>query len=237
MSTFANVPVQTDALVNSLRTAMATTGSGGGGGGGGGGMPFLSIDRDTGAVTFGKDKTPVPLKQRWTVPLASLQHGFKVWENGRVTEERMVSMLTAPSLPTPETPYVDFGQNGPRKCTQLDLCSVDEVGLGIRFSSLSVSNDNRIHTLLGEIVTQISAKGPEFPNPVIKIRPGNYLWNGKTVWHFDYELVDWLANDGKTLQSQAMLQVTANGSDGNDNDDADEMPWDEFEEGDGDQAA
>jgi hypothetical protein len=130
-------------------------------------------------------------------------------------------------------PYVGFGQNGPRKATQIDLCSVDEKGLILRFSSLNVSNDNRINGLLGDMVTQISTKGPQFPNPVILVKPGNYVWNGKTVWHFDYEIVDWMANDGVSLQSQAVPLVAAgggngSGDDGGDDVDADdEGSWDE----------
>ncbi len=86
---------------------------------------------------------------------------------------------------------------------------------------MGVSHDNRIHALLGDIVAQVTANGPQFCNPVILIRPGHYAWNGKTIWHFDYELVDWIAGDGVTLKSSVVGKVAARG-----------LPWDTGDAGD-----
>jgi hypothetical protein len=202
--------VKPDALVQNIKAAMVTTGSGGGGGD----FKFLKIDHVTGACSFGRDQAPVPLTHKWAIPISSLQHGFKVWEGGKVTHEVMVPMASQPAAPEPPQPYVGFGENGPRKVTQLNLHSLNELGLASTFSSMGVSHDNRIKSLLGDIVEQISARGPQFCNPVIYIRPGNYPWNGKTIWHFDYELNDWIANDGVTLQSVTVVEDPA------------DLPWD-----------
>ncbi len=212
---YSNLPASATALVNNFKAAMATTGTPGGGDG----FAFMRIDHQTGAMTFGKDGAPVPLGHRWAVPIASIEHGFKIWSGGKVTEEVMVPMAQQPAAPTPGEPFVGFGADGPRRVTQLNLHSLEEQGLALTFSSMGVSHDNRIRSLLGDIVDQIAAHGPKYPNPVIRLKPGNYTWQGKSIFHFDYELTDWISNDGVSLQSAAPAEDAEPAS-------PDDLPWD-----------
>jgi hypothetical protein len=212
----SKLPASPDLITDNLNAALATLGSSGGGGGGG--SQFMRIDYETGAVTYGRDNTPVPLKYRWAAPIAGLMHGYKVWEGSRVVEQVMRSMITQPALPMPATPYVGFGQSGPRKCTELQLCALDEPGFTLIFSVLNVSNENEVRALVGEIVAHVSTTGMKHPNPVILIKPRNYQWNGKTIWCFGFEIVDWAANDGVSLMSKAPTQLEGP---------AEPAPWDE----------
>ena len=173
MQKYSSLPASPDALVQNLKGAMVTTGSGGGGDGSG--FPFMRIDHRTRRLHIRcKDAEPVPLDHRWAIPVASFAHGFKVWAGGKVIEEKLVAMAAQPAPPEPAIPFVGFGQDGPRKVTQFNLHSLNELGLAMTFSSMGVSHDNRTRNLLGDIVEQVSTNGPRFSNPLIFIRPSHY---------------------------------------------------------------
>jgi hypothetical protein len=184
--------------MQNLRIAMGVTGAGAGVDG----FQFLTLDHQTGVCSIGPERKPMP-QHRWAVPVATMLHGYKRWRAGKVIETVLVPMATHPNPPTPPEPFVGFGEDGPRKVTQLNLHSLDEQGLALTFSSMGVSHDNRIRHLLGAIVEQIAANGPKFCNPVILLEPGSYPWHGKVIWHFDFRLLDWATSDGRSLQSAA----------------------------------
>jgi hypothetical protein len=210
-----NLPATPDQLAQNLEAALTTIGSGGGSGMAG--VQFMKIDHRTGAVTCGRDSIPVPLQHRYAVPVALIRHGFKVWESGLVTAQVMEPIAAHPALPMPKTPYVVFGQNGPRKAMELILLSLDEPGFNLSYGVLNVSSENEVNRLVADALGQIRAGHAAYANPVIKIRPQlcNYRKFGTSGWAFGHELVDFISNDGATLWSKVKMV-----------EDPGELPWD-----------
>ena len=108
----------------------------------------MRIDFDTGACTCGRDRTPVPLRHRYAAPISLIRHGFKVWEGGVVTAEVMEPIASCPVLPVPKTPYVPFGQNGPRKAMEVIFLDLDEPGFNLCYGILAISAENAVKRML-----------------------------------------------------------------------------------------
>jgi hypothetical protein len=211
-----SLPAAPDQVLRNLETALATIGSGGGAGGLPG-VQYSKVDSKTGAFVYGRDNTPVPLKQRFAVPPALIRGGFKVWEGGVVVAQVMEPIVSNP-LPVPKGGrYVAFGENGPRKAIEAIMLGFDEPGFNLAFSALSISNENGVARVVADAAAQIRAGHKDYSTPLIQVVPQlcNYRRFGTTGWAFGHKLIDYVSTDGTTLWSK-VKQVADPG----------DLPWD-----------
>jgi len=178
----SNLPstATSDAILKNLAVARITTGSGGGGGDG---RRFMRVCHKTGAITHGKEDLPVP-DHRYAVKFAEMLHGYTEWRGGTVTSKVLKPMALSP-LPMPASPYVGFGEDGPRKTIELNLYSVDEPGFVLI----------------------------EHCNPIIEQNSDSYVSRatGQRTYTWAYKIVDW-ASDTGVLQSQARIAGNGGGN-------------------------
>lgn len=212
------------AVLENLRAARQEVGSGSGSG-----DTFLKIDDKTGALTFGQESNPVPAGMRWAVALQSFQHGYIDMQDGKPKERNVIPMMQgARPMPKggsttreidPQTKqlsgkvrtlapgeYGTYEGGGPRDTTEIVLTSLDEPGFNLTFTSWGKSSANRVGTLLEKAIVHCESPDGDagFIHPVILVKSSKY--HNKTfrrdVHHFDFDLIDWLHADGKTLLSQ-----------------------------------
>ena len=196
------MPANTANAVANMRAATHSTGAGGTG------DTYLVINKDTGNITFGPENVPLAEDRRtFVVPMQSFLHGYIVNVGGKPAERHLVQMSAQPNRPVPPGGYVAYPQDGPRNATEITLCSTIEKGFNVTFTSWSVSHDNRIRRLLENLLAQSETPAGQqgFLHPVIKLKAGSYhsAKKGGMLYHFDYELVDWLHNDGLTFLSKS----------------------------------
>jgi hypothetical protein len=210
----STLPVSPDQFAANMESALTTIGSGLNSGMAG--VQYMKVGHLNGAVVYGRDDTPVPLAHRFATPLSLMRWGFKVWEGKSVVAQVMEPIGMGP-IPMPKTPYVAFGQNGPRKAVEVILLDLDEPGFNLSFGALSVSNENAVGRLVTDGVGQIRAGHADYANPVIHIVPQlcTYSRFGTTGWAFGHKLLDFVSNDGRTLWSKVKMV-----------EDPAELPWD-----------
>jgi hypothetical protein len=221
--------------VENLRSAAAQVGSGTGTG-----ETYLKVDDRSGRMTFGQEQSPFPPNHRMVVGLHTFTHGYLVMAGTKVVERHLVPMVSQPNRPVASVYATKFGQDGAKDVTEITLNSIDEPGFSLVFTAWSVSSANRVRNLLEQAV--VHAETPEgaggFVHPVIVPKSGHYPLKGFTnqetgevvpardVHHFDFDIVDWLHTDGKTLLSQHGGAIEApNGEE--------RAPWDDGEDEDG----
>lgn len=190
----------TRTVVGNLRQARSDVGSGGGTG-----ETYLKVDDRGGAMTFGQEANPLPPNQRFVVGLHAFSHGYIDMRDGQVVERNVVPMAQQAQRPVPPNGYGTYEQGGARDVTEVQLNSVDEPGFNLVYTAWGVSSANRIRNLLDAAILHAESPDGEagFVHPVIVPKSSKY-YNKKfkrDVWHFDYDVVDWLHNDGKTLLS------------------------------------
>lgn len=168
---------------------------------------FLRVDKHTGKISFGVEESPLPPGHRFAVGLHEITHGYLVsTAEKKVVERHMVPMAQGGARPTPPGgQYGTFERGGPRDAVEIGLSSIDEPGFKLTFTAWGPSNANRIGALLDKAITHLgSADGQAgFVHPVVVVKSGSYLHKTYgTVHHIDFDLVDWLNLDGKTLLSE-----------------------------------
>lgn len=224
-----------EAALANLETAMQNVGSGAGTG-----ETFLKIDDRTGAMTYGQERIPFPDGHRMVVGLHGFRHGYIDMQGGQVVDRAVVPMVSQPTRPVPPgCRYGSYSKGGPRNVTEIELNSIDEPGFRLVFTAWGTSSANCIRNLLGEALQH--ARSPDgqagFKHPVIVPRAGKYPLKGRPpskefpegiaardIWHFDYEIVDWLHVDGSTLLSTgARPAVEGNGAE-------EPAPWEDAED-------
>lgn len=203
--------------IGNLRAARSEVGSGEGTG-----DTFLKINDDNGAITFGQSQNPLPPDHKFVVGLHNFLHGYIDMRDGKVADRKVVSMAQQPQRPVPAGEYGTFEKGGPRDVTELVLNSIDEPGFKLTFTAWGVSSANRIRNLLDTAI--LHTESPEgaggYIHPVVIVKAGKY-YNKKfkrDVWHFDYDVVDWLHTDGTTLLSVGGEAIEAPAND-------DAPPW------------
>lgn len=210
-------------LAANLQAARQDVGSGPGTG-----DTFLKVDDKTGAITFGQEDSPLPEGHRFAVGLHEINHGYVVSTPppAKVVERHLVPMAQGGTRPTPPGgQYGTYEQGGARDVVEVGLSSIDEPGFKLTFTAWGASSANRIGNLLDKAITHLgSADGQSgFVHPVVVIKSGSYhnkKW-AKTIHHIDFDVVDWLNVDGKTLLSERAEAAIGN--------DAGEerAPWDD----------
>ena len=207
-----------------------------GGGGGGGGL-FLSINRTTGELTFGNERTPLPADRcRFVVPRDSILHGYIVHENNKPRNRVLVPMVRQSVPPNPPGGFAEYPNDGARTAKELTLFSVDEPGFALTFTSWAVSHDDQIDRLRQNIITQMKTtkEGTEgFVNPIIRLKAGFYTNKHGTIYHFDYDILGWLHLDGRQVYwtsdgpppvlKEAQVQDDGEEADWDDGEDDEEM--------------
>ena len=210
---------QTAQAVANLRQAASSIGSGGSSG-----ETYLKVDDRSGALTFGQERTPFPPNHRCVVSLQSFCHGYIEMQGGKPNraQSRMVPMVSQSQRPTPAGPYATGMGDGPKDTTELTLNSLDEPGFNVVFTAWSKSSSNRVRNLLEKAIVQMDTPGGQagFINPVIIPKSGHY-WQkaftdpltgqavpARNVHHFDFEIIDWMHNDGQTLLSSRGGAIT-----------------------------
>ena len=224
-----------------LRAAGTQIGSGGGGGG----ETYLKIHNKTGEITFGSSQTPLPEdRRRFVVPVPLFLYGYTIQKDGKPIERHLVSMASDPRMPTPPGgKYTKYPDDGPRKTVEITLSSLDEPGFNLVFTSWSISHENRLSNLWENIASQKDGKAGKagFLHPVILLKSSCYKNDFGTTFHFDYEILDWLHNDGNTFLSKVDLVTfkgplpDSAGSLGDGEGDDDDTPWDDGDDDDEDE--
>ncbi len=209
-------------VLDNLRAARQEVGSGAGSG-----ETLVKINDHTGEVTFGAERNPWPEGMRWAVALESFRYGYIDWQDGKPVERNVIRMMEgAKPLPKggsttkdidPATgrvlatrslgpgEYGSYGGGGPQDVCEIVLTSLDEPGFHVTLPA-SKSSANRVGNLLENAIVHCeSAQGRAgFVHPVINFKVSKY-YNTKykrDVYHFDYDLVDWLHTDGERLLSK-----------------------------------
>ena len=190
----------TKTVVGNLKQARSDVGSGGGTG-----ETYLKIDDRGGALTFGQEQNPLPPGGRFVVGLHAFAHGYIDMRDGQVSERRVVPMAQQSARPVPPNGYGTYEQGGPRDVTEIQLNSIEEPGFNLVYTAWGVSSANRIRNLLDAAIVHCESPDGEagFVHPVIIPKSGKYYSKKfkRDVWHFDFDVVDWLHNDGATLLS------------------------------------
>lgn len=234
---------ETGTALANLRAARTGIGAGAGTG-----ATFVKVNKDTGEITYGQEKVPLPADHRFVISLNGFRHGYIDMQQGKTIDRNMVPM-TSGARPVPpggsQTKIIDqqtkkilgvktleageygtFEGGGPRSVTEIEMHSIDELGFNLVFTAWNPSSANRLGSLVQE--TYLHAEGPDgragFVNPVILFRAGKYFeanHTRKDVYHFDYTIIDWLHNDGETLLSTTGSKLAAEsaGLDAGDNED------------------
>ena len=209
MSTYLKTVEGSDVAVYQNMTRNIAAGQVDVGSGGGAAGQFIRVDKHTGAVTYGRDALPLPPDHRFVLGLHNILHGYVTWSSTQKQplDRHLVSMAKTPTPPAPPGGrFVGFGDDGPRKCIELIFDSVDEPGFVVSFSSMSVSNDNRIRRCLLEPIgandgTERQRAG--FVHPVVTIGSDSYKHPTYGVIHtISFDIVDWLHVDRSTLLSK-----------------------------------
>jgi hypothetical protein len=165
------------------------------------GAQYARIDHRSGAITFGRDDTPLPLNHLYTVPWREVSQGYKEFRGKSVTNTVMKPVFAGP-CPQPPGDYAPYGVDGPRPCMELRLCSLTEPGFAVVYSCLNESGTSRMLDLWGEIAAQYSVT-TAFANPVVSVGPDSYTNQYGTTFCLAYTVKDWLGDDGATLLSKA----------------------------------
>ena len=152
----------------------------------GGGSQYLSLDGNTGALTIGRAKTPVPPGQEWVVLIDVCKHGFRYWEGGNSKKEMMVNVLDA-GRPYPAEGEVMAGdlpkpreRDGWSETVSIALSGIgDDSELKGILGTLDCSNRSSISTadeLMADCIDQIdTADGQRgLFNPIIEIEVDSY---------------------------------------------------------------
>ena len=176
--------------------------------GGSGGDNFLSVDKQTGALTFGMARTPLPPNRRkYVIPLHEMTYGYLITSaDKKVLERVMIPVSTGPRPIPPGGKYGTYEQGGPRNATEINLISVDEPGFRLNFRAWGPSNEFVIGNLLQTAIAHVhSADGKRgYIHPVLEIKAGSYKQKAYGNIHtLAYEIYDWLHKDGELLLSQA----------------------------------
>jgi hypothetical protein len=186
------------------------------GSGGDAGATFLNVNKGTGELTFGQNKTPLPPGLRWVVPLHEMTHGYIICNAANKPTSRQMIPMAKPRPVPPGGKYADFGQEGPRNAAEIQLHGVDEVGIKLTFTAWAVSNANRISNLIGQALNHANTPDGQagFIHPVVIPKSSSYkhaTWG--EVFHIDFDVVDWLHADGETLLSKgARKPITSDGA-------------------------
>ena len=206
-----------------LRAARADVGSGGASG-----DTYLKVDKHNGDLTFGVENAPLPEGMRFVVGLHDIAHGYLVSSpDKKIVERHMVPMAQGGTRPVPPGgQYGTFEGGGPRNATEIGLSSIDEPGFRLVFTAWGPSSANRIGNVLDKAITHLgSADGQAgFIHPVVLIKSGSYEHKTYgTIHHIDFDPVDWLHGDGKTLLSERSSEALAAPPDG-------PAPWEDDDE-------
>jgi hypothetical protein len=190
-----NLPAKLSELRRNLQASVATIGVGSGG------NDWLKVDDRNGALSVGAARDPFPSRSRYAVGLHTWCHGYLVFGQEGGAQRVMVPMAQQPVRPVPPAGYAErFGEPGARDATEIELQSLDEPGYAVTFTALGVSNANRVRALLEEAVVHLGTDAGQagFIHPVIFVKAGHYFHQtqGREIFHFDYELVDWMTDGG-----------------------------------------
>lgn len=220
MSNYLSTIGDFDAFAANLAAARNEVGSGPGAG-----DTYLKVDKQTGTLTFGKDNQELPPGHRFVVGLHEITHGYIVSSGpgGTMLERKMAPMAHGPRPVPPGGKYGTYEGGGPRNATEIALSSIDEPGFKLTFTAWGPSNANRIGNLLDTALLHMRSPDGQrgFVHPVVAVRSGSYKHKTYgTIHHIDFDVVDWLSKDGKTLLSQAGGAVAPP-------DDEDPAPWDD----------
>lgn len=213
MSTYVQPVGLTGDYLANLRAARSSTGAGQGTG-----ETFLKIDDRTGQMTYGQERVPLQDGHRFVVGLHGFRHGYIDMQGGQVVDRNVIPMVTGARPTPPGGKYGTYEGGGPRDVTECEMSSIDEPGFRLVFTAWGISSANRIGNLLE--IAVVHAEGPEgrsgYVHPVIVPKAGKYYSKkySRDVWHFDFELVDWLHNDGETLLSDTGGKLEAQASNG-----------------------
>jgi hypothetical protein len=235
-------------VLDNLRNARMEVGSGAGTG-----DTYLKVNDKTGAITFGQEGNKLP-PGRWVVGLHGFMHGYVDMQDGKV-RERVVIPMIQDARPVPKGgsttkifqdprnraafevrnlgpgEYGTYEGGGPQDITEIVLNSLTEKGFRLTFTAWSKSSANRVGSLLEQAV--VHAEGPDgaagFVHPVIEVKASMYYNSTyrRDVYHFDFDIVDWLHKDSESLLSKH----GAKGAIEDVSDDDDETAsWDDGEE-------
>lgn len=199
-------------FLGNLRAALQGVGSGGGTG-----DTFLKVDDRTGGLTYGQERIPLPEGSRFVAGLQGFRHGYISMNGGQVEERNVVPMMAQPARPAPPGGrYGTYEGGGPRDVTEVELNSVDEPGFNLVYTAWGVSSANRVRNLLEQALNHVNTPDGQggFVHPVIVPKAGMYRSKKykRDVWHFDFDVVDWLHTDGKTLLSQGGRPAVQDGN-------------------------
>lgn len=187
---------------------------------------LLKINHSTGELTYGAEDMVLPPGHKFVVPLNGFRYGYVEWRGGQVAGKYMAATTDGPA-PEPDGPFTKYPEDGPRRSAELELHSVEEPGFKLA-ATCSLSSQNRMDNLHAAVSMHLSSpEGQQgFIYPVIEVRPASYEHKSmkRTIYHFDFRVVDWLHSDGKTFQSEGAKAI------GDANGDAGEpMPWEDEE--------
>jgi hypothetical protein len=195
----AALPVSQDDILRNMQAAAPARRTGGGG------VVYTRLGRDTGALTYGREETPLPLDHDYTVPWREILWGWKSFRGKAVVDSKLIP-IAAGACPQPPIPYTPYGVDGPKQAVELRLCSITEVGFCGVFSCLNVSGQNRVLDLWSGIAAQFAVNA-QFANPVVRVVVDHYVNSFGTVFVVTFPVRDWLADDGVTLLSKTEPQV------------------------------
>lgn len=201
MSNYLSTIGDFKSFANNLTAARQEVGSGAGAG-----DTYLKVAKGSGALTFGKEDTPLPPGHRFVVGLHEITHGYIVstGAGGTIIERHMVPMAHGPRPVPPGGQYGTFEDGGARNATEVSLSSIDEPGFKLTFTAWGPSNANRVGNLLDTAIVHLQSPDGQsgFIHPIVVVKSGSY--KHKTygmIHHIDFEVVDWLHTDGQQLLS------------------------------------
>ena len=177
------------------------------------GKVFLSLDGNTGGLTYGRDKTPLDEDQKFVAPLAAQMHGLMYWEGGVVRNEKMLPVIEGPIPVFPEGELVAGTLAPPRNrdgWTQVVSLQLSGIGgdLDQLVAQLDLSNMSKLgagQSFLGQIFAQLETEdgGKGFFNPVLRLGVDSYRnkTHSRDVYFPVFDIEGW--TDGETIIAAA----------------------------------